>query len=119
MVIFSDRNCWKLFIDQHFQRRRALQIALSGVLEQSMLCMSCCPLERAQKDFLRLESLLPGFGSPVTAVLSLEPGFSRRYALTAALLIPSVLSDLLTFCQSSDISPPSTSSALSSQYLGP
>jgi len=37
----------------------------------------------------------------VTAVCNLEPGFSRRYALTAFLLKPSVLSLRLTFCQSS------------------
>lgn len=33
---------------QHFHLRRALHIRLSGSLEQSILCISCWPLERAQ-----------------------------------------------------------------------
>jgi hypothetical protein len=45
----------------------------------------------AQKDFLRLASLLPGFnfeGAVVTAVCSLLPGFSRLYDATPLALSP-------------------------------
>jgi hypothetical protein len=48
----------------------------------------------AQKDFLRLASLLPGFnfdGGVVTAVCSLLPGFSRLYDATPLALSPPVL----------------------------
>ena len=65
--------------------------------------------EEVQTNFyLRKKSLIDQsdffvvmHGVVVTAVCSLEPGFSRRYALTAFLLSPSVLSLRLTFCQSS------------------
>ena len=46
-----------------------------------------CPADLAQKD-LRLSALdLEGFFS-VTAVLSLDPGFLRLYALTPYSVIP-------------------------------
>ena len=45
-------------------------------------------MAHGQNDLRRFASLLPGFTLPVTAVLSLEPGFLRRYAATPALVMP-------------------------------
>ena len=62
------------------------------------------PFILLQNDSLLFADLDPFFnldGLVVTAVCNLEPGFSRRYALTAFLLTPSVLSLRFTFCQSS------------------
>jgi hypothetical protein len=49
--------------------------------------ISIWPAERAQKDFLRFASAGPGL-SPVTAVLSFDPGFARRYAATPFSVMP-------------------------------
>jgi hypothetical protein len=56
---------------------------------------------RRQNDARRF-ALFPFGLFSVTAVCSFEPGFSLRYALTAAGLNPSVLSLRFTDCQSSD-----------------
>ena len=47
-----------------------------------------CPALLAQNDFLLFAALEPGFTLPVTAVFNLEPGLSRLYLATPALVIP-------------------------------
>ena len=86
-----------------FQRRNAKAFGVG--LPLGFFIGPLFPLILAQKLLRRLAALLPLFnllGFVVTAVFSLLPGFSRRYALTALLLIPDVLSLRFTFCQSSE-----------------
>jgi hypothetical protein len=47
-----------------------------------------CPSDLAQNDLRLLAALDPGLTLPVTAVFSLEPGFSLLYRATPALVIP-------------------------------
>jgi hypothetical protein len=78
-----------LFINQQFQRRS--DIALRVGLPFSSFIGPLTPLIRAQNDLRRFAALLPGLsldGGVVTAVLSLDPGFFRRYAMTPFLVRP-------------------------------
>jgi len=73
---------------QHFHLRLAWRILELGSLRVFALDLFSCPADLAQYDFLRLASLEPFFGFPVTAVCSFEPGLARRYAATPFAVMP-------------------------------
>jgi hypothetical protein len=70
----------------HFLRANALRVGLPF----ASFIGPFTPLMRAQKLLRRAASLLPGFTLPVTAILSLLPGFAFLYDATPFLFNPPV-----------------------------